>query len=307
MKTLLRSTFLALADNRAMHKFVVGNGLTRRMSRRFVAGELLNEALASIRELNQSGIKATLDLLGENVHTEAEARQAGLEYQEILEHLHQSGLDANASLKLTQMGLDLGDELCYEVVAGVVGKAQLLGNFVRIDMEGSAYTERTIALFKRLHAAYGEAVGIVLQAYLFRTAEDVESMIRLGARVRLCKGAYAEPPEVAFPSKNDVDANYVACMKRLVKAGNYPALATHDPAMIEATKAFVKAEAISCDSFEFQMLYGIRRDLQEGLVQAGYRMRCYVPYGKQWYPYFMRRLAERPANVWFVLSNALKR
>ncbi|MEB3198653.1 MAG: proline dehydrogenase family protein [Candidatus Sericytochromatia bacterium] len=304
--TLMRKTFLTLADNNALYKLIVGNPVTRAMTRRFVAGEKLDEALAAVRELNGAGIKGSLDLLGENVHTEDEARQAGAFYETIVDRIAEAGLDTNVSLKLTQMGLDLSEDLCFEVTSGVVKRAAQHGNFVRIDMEGSAYTERTLAMFKRLHAAHGKHVGIVLQAYLYRTAEDVEEMIRLGARVRLCKGAYLEPAEVAFADKAEVDRNYVACMKRLMEAGYYPGLATHDMAIIEAGKAHAKAQGIGLERFEFQMLYGIRRDMQESLVKEGYTMRCYVPFGTQWYPYFMRRLAERPANVWFLLHNAVK-
>lgn len=307
MEALLRKTFLVMSENRSMHRFIVGNGLTRKMSRRFVAGEMLNEALDAIRELNAKGIMATLDLLGENVHSEAEARQAGADYVAILDKLAESGLNANVSLKPTQMGMDLGDDFCRGIIAQVVAKAKAHGNFVRIDMEGSAYTQRTLDMFKSLLAEYGrDHVGIVLQAYLFRTEADVEEMIALGARVRLCKGAYKEPDEIAFPEKADVDANYVKLAKRLVKDGHYPGLATHDEAMISAVKDYVAAEGISHDRFEFQMLYGIRRELQEALVKDGFNMRCYVPYGTQWYPYFMRRLAERPANVWFIMSNMMK-
>lgn len=307
MEALLRKTFLVMSENRGMHRFVVGNGLTRKMSRRFIAGEMLDEALGSIRELNAKGILATLDLLGESVESEAEARQAGADYEAILDRLAESGLKANVSLKPTQMGMDLGDAFCREIIAKVVAKAKSHGNFVRIDMEGSAYTQRTIDMFKDLLAEYGrDHVGIVLQAYLYRTEADVEEMIRLGARVRLCKGAYKEPAEVAFPEKADVDANYVKLAKRLVKDGHYPGLATHHEPMIQAVKDYVAAEGIGRERFEFQMLYGIRRDLQESLVQEGFNMRCYVPYGTQWYPYFMRRLAERPANVWFIMSNMLK-
>jgi proline dehydrogenase len=307
MEALLRKTFLVMSENRGMHRFVVGNGLTRKMSRRFIAGEMLDEALGSIRELNAKGILATLDLLGESVESEAEARQAGADYEAILDRLAESGLKANVSLKPTQMGMDLGDAFCREIIAKVVAKAKSHGNFVRIDMEGSAYTQRTIDMFKDLLAEYGrDHVGIVLQAYLYRTEADVEEMIRLGARVRLCKGAYKEPAEVAFPEKADVDANYVKLAKRLVKDGHYPGLATHHEPMIQAVKDYVAAEGIGRERFEFQMLYGIRRDLQESLVKEGFNMRCYVPYGTQWYPYFMRRLAERPANVWFIMSNMLK-
>lgn len=304
--SIMRKTFLTLADNNSVYKFIVGNTYTRAMTRRFVAGEKLDEALAAMKVLNVDGIKGSLDLLGENVHSEAEARAAGKEYEEILDRIQAAGLDTNVSLKLTQMGLDLGDDLCYEVTAGVIRKARDYGSFVRLDMEGSAYTQRTLDMFKRLHAEFGKHVGIVLQAYLYRTKDDVEDMIKLGARVRLCKGAYLEPPEVAYPEKTDVDKSYVACMYRLLEDGFYPGLATHDEAIIQDAREFVQKKGIGPERFEFQMLYGIRSDLQKQLVKDGYTMRCYVPFGTQWYPYFMRRLAERPANVWFILHNAVK-
>jgi proline dehydrogenase len=304
--SIMRKTFLTLADNNSVYKFIVGNSYTRAMTRRFVAGEKLDEALEAMKVLNQDGIMGSLDLLGENVHSEAEARAAGAEYETILDRIQAAGLKTNVSLKLTQMGLDLGDDLCYEVTAGVLRKARDYDNFVRLDMEGSAYTQKTLDFFKRLHAEFGKHVGIVLQAYLYRTKDDVEDMIKLGARVRLCKGAYLEPPDVAFPEKADVDKSYVACMERLLADGFYPGLATHDEAIIEHAKAYAKKFEIGPERFEFQMLYGIRGDLQKQLVKDGYNMRTYVPFGTQWYPYFMRRLAERPANVWFILHNAVK-
>lgn len=303
---ILRQCLLRLAESKRLYGMISGNELTKRMTRRFVAGEGLDEAVAAVRALNGKGIHASLDLLGENVHTEAEARAAGATYVAIMERIAKEGLQTNASLKLTQMGLDLGQALCIEVTGQVVAKAAELGNFIRIDMEGTAYTERTLQVFEALHDRFPKAVGIVLQAYLRRTADDVERMIQRQARVRLCKGAYLEPPDLAFPDKADVDRHYVACMERLMAHGKYPGLATHDAAIIEHARAFAKREGIAPDRYEFQMLYGIRRDLQEQLVQEGHRMRCYVPYGTQWYPYFMRRLAERPANVWFILNNALK-
>lgn len=304
---LMRKTFLTLAENNAVYRMIVGNRVTRAMTRRFVAGESLEDALVAMTDLNSLQIRGSLDLLGENVHTAEDARAAGAFYETIVERIAQAGLDTNVSLKLTQMGLDISEGLCFEVTSGVIRRAQAHDNFVRIDMEGSAYTERTLAMFKRLHAVFGKHVGIVLQAYLHRTQADVEQMIELGARVRLCKGAYLEPPEVAFPDKADVDRNYVVCMKRLLRSGYFPGLATHDEAIIQQARAYTAAEGIAPERFEFQMLYGIRRDLQESLVKAGFNMRCYVPFGTQWYPYFMRRLAERPANVWFLLHNAIRR
>lgn len=307
MGNVMRKAFFMLADNKALYRFIISNDMTKGLTRRFVAGEGLDESITAMGELNARGIAGSLDLLGENVHTADEAWAAARQYVSILERIHDAGINTNISIKATQMGLDLGEDLAYETTALVVSKAAEFGNFVRIDMEGSAYTERTISLFKRLHAQYGKAVGIVLQAYLYRTEQDVEDMIALGARVRLCKGAYLEPPGIAFPNKKDVDENYVRCMKRLLKDGFYPGIATHDEAIIDAAKAYVAAEGITNDRWEFQMLYGIRRDLQEALVDQGYNMRVYVPFGTQWYPYFMRRLAERPANVWFILNNAVKK
>lgn len=303
----MRQAFLHLAENRTLYRLIVGNPLTRKMTRRFVAGEELGEAEAAVRDLNAHGITASLDLLGENVYTAAEAEAAGDAYVDILRRIQAAGLDTNVSLKLTQMGLDVDPELCYRITSRVLDVARETGNFVRLDMEGSAYTERTLTMFERLFAAYGrDTVGIVLQAYLYRTEADVDAMIARGARVRLCKGAYLEPEAVAYPEKADVDASYVRCMEKLMAAGHYPGLATHDEAIIARAKAFAAENGIGSERFEFQMLYGIRRDLQEALVKEGYRMRCYVPYGAQWYPYFMRRLAERPANVLFVLKGALK-
>jgi proline dehydrogenase len=304
---LMRKTFLNLADNNAMYKFVVGNELTRGLTRRFVAGERLGEALDAMKVLNEKGIKGSLDLLGENVHAHEEARKAGADYEEILDRIQEAGLDTNVSLKLTQMGLDLGEDLCFEVTSKVLRKAKSYNNFVRLDMEGSTYTQRTLDMFKKLHAEFGNTIGIVLQAYLYRTEQDVKDMIAIGARVRLCKGAYLEPPGVAFPDKKDVDASYVKCMELLLKDGYYPGLATHDQAIIDHAKAFVAKEGIGREKFEFQMLYGIRKSEQEALVKEGFNMRCYVPFGTQWYPYFMRRLAERPANVWFILNNMVKK
>lgn len=303
---ILRQTLLRLADSKRLYGMISGNELTKKMTRRFVAGEGLDEAVEAVRALNAKGITASLDLLGENVHTEAEARAAGETYIAILDRIAKEKLNTNASLKLTQMGLDLGMDLCLEVTGQVVARAAEQGNFIRLDMEGTPYTERTLQAFEALHDRYPQAVGIVLQSYLRRTAEDVERMIARKARVRLCKGAYLEPPELAFPDKADVDRNYVACMERLMAHGNYPGLATHDAAIIEHAQAFAKREGIAPERYEFQMLYGIRRDLQENLVAQGHPMRCYVPYGTQWYPYFMRRLAERPANIWFILNNAMK-
>ena len=304
---MLRSALLYLSNQQRVFRFVRNNRLAKRFARRFVAGETLDDALAAVQALNAKGITASLDLLGESVTNEREARAAGSAYLEMLDRIHQQRLGANVSVKLTAMGLDVSEELCVSIMHDVLGRAQALGSFVRLDMESSAYTERTLRLFEdRLYPTYRDHVGIVLQSYLYRTPSDVDRAIQLRCRVRLCKGAYKEPASVAFPEKKDVDANYVKCMHALLENGNYPAIATHDAKLIDAAKRFVADHAIDGSRFEFQMLYGVRRDLQEQLVREGYRMRVYVPFGTQWYPYLMRRLAERPANVAFMTGNVVR-
>jgi proline dehydrogenase len=249
---------------------------------------------------------ASLDLLGENVSDEDGARRAADEYIAIFDRIAQEHLDANVSLKLTQLGLDLNEELCQELLEKIVAHAASQSNFVRVDMEGSAYTQRTVEMVKRVRSEYSN-VGTVMQAYLYRAEQDVQELLAAGCRLRLCKGAYQEPPEVAFPKKADVDANYVKLMRMLLASGIYHGIATHDPAMIRAVLDFVRQQDIKRDRFEFQMLYGIRTDLQQKLVRDGYRVRVYIPFGVDWFPYFMRRLAERPANVTFFLRNLLPR
>lgn len=304
---MFRSTLLYLSNQPRVFRFVRNNRLAKKFASRFVAGEQLDEALAAVRELNAKGITASLDLLGESVTNEREARQTGRDYLTILDKIHQQKLDANVSLKLTAMGMDISEELCVSIMHEVLDRAQQYGTFVRLDMESSAYVDRTLALFyDRLYPAYKDNVGIVLQSYLYRTSSDVERSIDTKCRVRICKGAYKEPASVAFPDKKEVDANYVKCMQALMERGNYPGLATHDPAIIEAAKQHAKARNIDHSRFEFQMLYGVRRDLQSQLVKEGYRMRVYVPFGTQWYPYLMRRLAERPANVMFITGNVVR-
>jgi proline dehydrogenase len=260
-----------------------------------------------VRELNAHGISASLDLLGESVNTDAEARAARDQYVGILDRIRESKVDANVSVKLTAMGLDIDHELCVTIMQDILARAQAYDSFVRIDMESSEYTDVTLKMFEeRLHPTYKSNVGVVLQSYLYRTFADVEHMDSLRARVRLCKGAYKEPVKVAYPEKKDVDANYVKCMRELLAKGNYPGIATHDPAMIAETKRWATEQGIGRDRFEFQMLYGVRRDLQQSLVKDGWRVRCYVPFGTQWYPYLMRRLAERPANVAFITGNVIR-
>jgi proline dehydrogenase len=304
---VLRAGLLWLSEQPQIFRFVRTNGLARRFAARFVAGETVEAGVAALRQLNAAGITATLDLLGEAVRTAAEARAARDTYLAALERIQAAGAAANVSVKLTQMGLDVDPALCVEHLGAILGRARALGSFVRIDMEQSDYTERTLQLFKqRFYPEFGNTVGVVLQSYLRRTERDVEQMVALGARVRLCKGAYQEPPTVAFPDKRDVDANYVHCMERLLLRGNYPALATHDPRILERATAFARDRGIAPARFEFQMLYGVRRDLQLALRRQGYNVRVYVPFGTQWYPYLMRRLAERPANVAFLLGNVVR-
>jgi proline dehydrogenase len=304
---MIRNTLLYLSNQPRVFKFVRNNRLAKHFARRFVAGETVTEALAAVKALNARGISASLDLLGESVYTEREARAARDEYVQLLDRIHESKLDANVSVKLTAMGLDVDNELCVGIMQDILSRAQTYNTFVRLDMEASNYTDITLKLFEeRLFPTYKANVGVVLQSYLYRTFADVEHMNTLRARVRICKGAYKEPPSVAYPDKKDVDANYVKCMKELMLKGNYPGIATHDPAIIAEAKKWAKEQNISPDRYEFQMLYGIRRDLQESLVKEGYRMRVYVPFGTQWYPYLMRRLAERPANVAFITGSVLR-
>ncbi len=304
---MLRSALLYLSNQRQVFDFVRHNGLAKRFASRFVAGEEVEPALDAVAALNAKRITASLDLLGESVTNEGEAREAGRQYVHLLDRIRERGLDANVSLKLTAMGLDISEDLCVEVLHTVLGRARDYGTFVRLDMESSAYTDRTLRLFyDRLHPAYPANVGIVLQSYLYRTEADAADAARAKARVRICKGAYKEPPSVAFPEKKDVDASYVRAMQVLMRDGRYPAIATHDEAIIEEAKRFAAAEGIGPERYEFQMLYGVRRDLQERLVREGYRMRVYVPFGTSWYPYLMRRLAERPANLAFMTGNVLK-
>jgi proline dehydrogenase len=304
---MLRSAFLYLSEQQQIFKFVRNNKLAKSFANRFVAGETLESALGAVARLNSAGITASLDLLGESVHNEAEARAAGQAYVNMLDRIYERKLDANVSVKLTAMGLDISEDLCVTTMHKVLQRAREYRTFVRIDMESSEYTQRTLDLFEqRLYPAYRENVGIVLQSYLFRTYADVEHANLTKARVRICKGAYKEPEIVAYPEKKDVDASYIRCMHALMQYGNYPGIATHDEAMIKEAKRFAKENHIAHDRFEFQMLYGVRRDLQDQLVREGYRMRVYVPFGTQWYPYLMRRLAERPANLAFLTGSVFK-
>jgi proline dehydrogenase len=303
---MMRVLLLKLSENRRMGQWVLHSPASRAVSRRFVAGETLDDAVAAARAANQAGMSVSLDYLGENVSSEAAARRARDAYLAIFDRIAQEKLDANVSCKLTQLGLDLGEDFCRELAESIAGRAAGYGNFLRIDMEGSAYTQRTIELTRRVHAKHA-SVGVVIQSYLYRSEQDVKDLLAIGCRIRLCKGAYKEPPDVAFPRKQDVDANFVRLMQLLLPSGVYHGIATHDPRMIDAAVDFAAKQGIGKDQFEFQMLYGIRPDLQQQLVRSGYRMRIYIPYGTDWFPYFMRRLAERPANVAFVLRNLVRR
>ncbi len=278
--------------------------MLRRVARRFVAGEQLPEALDAIHTLARDGLTATLDFLGEGVATPARAEESGQAYLRILDAVHGNGVESHLSLKLTQLGLDMDEALCGRLMRRILDRAG--GTFVRIDMESSAYTARTLRLFETLWAEGRRNVGVVIQACLRRSADDVERLIALGARVRLVKGAYAEPPSVAFPRKADVDRTFARLAVVLLLRGAYPAIATHDERLIEEAIRVAALHGVSPDRFEFQLLYGVRRDLQSGLVRRGYRVRIYVPFGEEWYPYFMRRLAERPANVMFVAGSLLR-
>jgi proline dehydrogenase len=301
--TMLRSTFISLSQNQPLRRFSEGSTLGRRVSSRFVAGMEVDEVLRATESLNRQGIAATLDSLGENVNTPEEAQHSAAIYHRLLDAIGERHLNANASVKLTQMGMDLGAGLAEEIVSGLVEHAAAVDTFLRVDMEGSPYTQATLDMVYRLHARWPGRVGVVIQSYLYRSQADIEKLIAAGIRIRLCKGAYQEPPALAYPEKKDVDANYVRLMQTLLTSGIFHGIATHDEAMIEATQQFAEEQKIDRHSFEFQMLYGVRRDLQRALVAQGYGVRVYVPFGTEWYPYFMRRLAERPANVLFLAKN----
>jgi proline dehydrogenase len=304
---LTRSALIYLSRQEGLKEFAAKFGLFKKLTTRFIAGETIDEAVAAIRDLNAHGCTASFDHLNESVGSVAETEAEVREYLDVLARIDETGIDSNVSIKLTQFGLEIDPELAYRNARRIVEDATRRGNFVRVDMEGSTVTQATIDVFKRLRAEFGlNDVGIVIQSYLHRTMDDARDLLKIPARIRLCKGAYNEPPEVAYPAKKDVDANYVRVMQLLLASGVYHGIATHDPKMINATIEFAQREGIGKEAFEFQMLYGIRRDLQDQLARDGYRMRVYVPYGKHWYPYFMRRLAERPANIWFVLRNMLK-
>lgn len=305
---ILRSTLIALSQNRPLREFAEERSLGRRMSSRFVAGTSVEDALAAAASVNAQGFSVSLDSLGENVHSAEEIEQAANVYHRLLDAIPQRRLDANVSVKLTQMGLDLDPALAEATVAALVEHAVTADTFVRIDMEGTAYTQTTVDLVCRLHAQdrFRGRIGVVIQSYLRRSEADLDRLLAEGIRIRLCKGAYQEPPSLAFPEKSDVDQNFVKLMQKLLPSGVYHGIATHDEKMIEATTQFANERGIEPEKFEFQMLYGVRRDLQKSLLARGYRLRVYIPFGTEWYPYFMRRLAERPANLLFMAKNLFR-
>jgi len=302
---VLRAAFISLSESRSIRSAAEKTWVGRRVSRRFVAGTEIANALSAARAMNQAGLSVSVDNLGENVTNTDEARHSAQLYHQMLDQIYAQGLNTNVSLKLTHMGLDVDENLAYEIASSLVEHASRIDNFVRVDMEGSAYTQRTLDFVRRLHQRpeFSGHVGAVIQSYLRRSEADVEQLTAEGIRIRLCKGAYKEPAEIAFPDKADVDANYVKLMKLLLKSGIYHGLATHDENMIRNAIEFAQAERIRPSAFEFQMLYGIRRDLQQKLIKDGWKCRVYIPFGTEWYPYFMRRLAERPANALFILKN----
>jgi len=305
---VLRATFIALSESRGLRSFAEKTALGQRLSRRFVAGITIDDALRAARAMNQIGLGVSVDNLGENVTNADEARHSAQLYHQMLDQMAAQELNANVSVKLTHMGLDVNEAMAYEITSGLVQHAARIKNFVRVDMEGSAYTQRTLDFVRRLHREpeYADHVGAVIQSYLYRSEKDVEQLLSERIRIRLCKGAYKEPPDVAFPKKSEVDDNYVKLMKLLLKSGIYHGIATHDEKMIGATIDFAQREKIAAAAFEFQMLYGVRRDLQQKLIKEGWRCRVYIPFGTEWYPYLMRRLAERPANAIFILRNLFR-
>ncbi len=305
--SVLKEPILKLSQSKELRGFVSTNPLGRKAAHRFVAGETQTDAINAAREANKIGLKVSLDHLGENTNSEAEARHATEEYLELLDKIAEAGVDANVSVKLTALGQDINRGLCIENICKILERAdQHNHTFVRLDMEGSSYTENTLDIFRQLWREGHHNTGVVLQSYLYRTATDVQEMVDTGVRVRLCKGAYLEPPTVAFAEKTEVDENYVRCMENLMLHGNYPGLATHDEELINHAISYAKENNIGPERFEFQMLYGVRRDLQKKLVAEGYNVRAYVPYGSEWYPYLMRRMAERPANFFFIASQFFK-
>lgn len=307
---MLRASLIALSESRRLRHFAEQSRIGQRTSSRFVAGTTVADAVRATQTVNQFGAGVSIDNLGENVTNADEAKSSAQLYHHLLDEIAARKLNANISLKLTHMGLDVDEAMAHELVSGLVARAASMSpkNFVRVDMEGSPYTQRTLDFVHQLHRVPGNAgcVGAVIQSYMRRAEADIEKLLAEGIRIRLCKGAYKEPEEIAFQKKSEVDANYVKLMKVLMKSGIYHGLATHDEAIIKQARAFATSEKIPRNSFEFQMLHGIRRDLQQALVKDGWGMRVYIPFGTEWYPYLMRRLAERPANVLFIARNLLR-
>jgi len=307
---MLRSLFISLSQSTALRAVAERSAIGQKFSSRFVAGTQVEDALRATQTVNQSGLSVSVDNLGENVTNIEEAKLSAQLYHQMLDQIAARKLNANVSLKLTHMGLDVDEKLAYDLATGLVQKAASMTpkNFVRVDMEGSPYTQRTLDFVHQLHRVPGNegCVGAVIQAYMRRSESDVEKLLSERIRIRLCKGAYKEPPELAFQPKPEVDANYVKLMKILMKSGVYHGLATHDENIINQAKDFAIKESVPREAFEFQMLYGIRRDLQQSLVRDGWRMRVYIPFGTEWYPYLMRRLAERPANALFIARNLFR-
>ena len=308
---MLRALFISLSESRSLRAIAERSAIGQHMSSRFVAGTQPEDVLRAAQAVNRLGMSVSIDNLGENVTNTDEAIASARLYHHLLDEIAARKLNANVSVKLTHMGLDVDPQLATRQVASLVAKAASLNppNFVRVDMEGSPYTQRTLDFVHQLHRMPGNynSVGAVIQSYMRRSEKDIENLLAEGIRIRLCKGAYREPPEIAFQKKSEVDANYIKLMKILLKSDVYHGIATHDENIIRATKEFAIREKIPRDHFEFQMLYGIRRDLQKSLTADGWRMRVYIPFGTEWYPYLMRRLAERPANVLFIARNLLRR
>ena len=302
---MLRTLLLELAKSSRLRRWITSIGVTRRLAQRFVPGEDLAAAIEAARRCNRAGMTVSLDHLGENVLNREDAERARMAYTDALDRIAVNDLDANVSLKLTHLGLDLGDKFCAEQLRMVTQRAAALHNLVRVDMEGSAYTERTLGIVRQARAET-DTVGAVIQAYLYRSEQDIQNLLSIGCRIRLVKGAYKEPSQIAFPRKRDVDANYVKLMRLLLLSGMYHALATHDPNMIDSAIRFAAERGITKDKFEFQMLYGIRTDLQRRLVRQSYRVRVYIPFGQDWFPYLMRRLGERPANLFFFAKHLFR-
>jgi proline dehydrogenase len=305
---MLRSLLIALSENRRIRSIAENSAVGRKLSRRFVAGITVEDLILAAVAMNRAGVRVTVDSLGENVTNREEALRSEARYHQLLDQIARRKLDANVSLKLTHLGLDVDETLAHRTVEELLEHAIAIGSFIRVDMEGSAYTQRTLDLVRGLHRRAGAAghIGTVLQAYLYRTGEDARLLCSEGIRIRLCKGAYQEAAAIAYPSKQDVDANYIRVAKQILSSGVFHGLATHDEKIIGAIQAWTLQEGIPKTAFEFQMLHGVRRELQEKLAKEGWGVRCYIPFGTEWYPYFMRRLAERPANAWFLAKSYWK-